>query len=118
MGAHRVPSAPLEQPASTETGPVHGLARNERCNWRDRRDRRKRCDGCDGCNGATGAIALLAHRKATLAPAGNNCECFCAQQMRHLIQQIIALLSERTVSVSMDDGTTINGYPGSLFPGN
>lgn len=36
--------------------------------------------------------------------------------MRHLIQQIIAYYPNALVSVSMDDGTTINGYPGSLLP--
>lgn len=42
--------------------------------------------------------------------------CFCVQQMKNVIRQIIQLYPQDTVVVSMESGNNASGRPGSLLP--
>ena len=48
--------------------------------------------------------------------AGACCDCPCVQQMLHLIQQIITLYPNDTLSIAMENGNNTSGRPGSLLP--
>jgi len=53
-------------------------------------------------------------------PTGNNANsttCFCVDQMRNIIQQIIALYPNDNLIVAMESGNNASGRPGSLLPG-
>ena len=43
-------------------------------------------------------------------------ECFCVQQMRNLLTQIIALYPNDTIIVAMESGNNVSGRAGSLLP--
>ena len=47
---------------------------------------------------------------------GNAMSCFCVQQMKNILQQIITLYPTDTVVVSMESGNNASGRPGSLLP--
>lgn len=65
---------------------------------------------CLGLTGATGATG----------PAGTNANsttCFCVDQMRNVIQQLITLYPNDNLIVAMESGNNASGRPGSLLPG-
>ncbi len=65
------------------------------------------CQGIQGPTGPTG-------------PAGSNANstsCFCVDQMRNVIEQIIALYPNDNLIVAMESGNNASGRPGSLLPG-
>ena len=68
--------------------------------------------GPTGPTGATGATGPTGPTGAT----GNSVECFCVQQMRNILQQIISLYPNQTVIVAMESGNNASGRPGSLLP--
>ncbi len=66
--------------------------------------------GMPGPTGPTGATG----------PAGSNANsasCFCVDQMRNVIEQIIALYPNDNIIVAMESGNNASGRPGSLIPG-
>lgn len=78
--------------------------------------RKIKCDGrckptcCRGPIGPTGPTG----------PAGSNANstsCFCVDQMRNVIEQIIALYPNDNLIVAMESGNNASGRPGSLLPG-
>lgn len=53
-------------------------------------------------------------------PAGSNANstsCFCVDQMRNIIQQIITLYPNDNLIVAMESGNNASGRPGTLLPG-
>lgn len=65
--------------------------------------------GPTGPTGATGPTG----------PAGSNSNstsCFCVQQMRNIIQQIILLYPNDNLIIAMESGNNASGRPGSLLP--
>ncbi len=42
--------------------------------------------------------------------------CFCVDQMRNIIQQIIALYPSDNLIIAMESGNNVSGRPGSLLP--
>lgn len=74
--------------------------------------------GPTGPAGPTGAAGLPGPTGPTGATgsAGNAVECFCVQQMRHVLEQIIALYPNDTVVVSMESGIAVTGRAGALLP--
>lgn len=65
--------------------------------------------GVTGPTGATGATG----------PTGSNTNsatCFCVDQMRNIIQQIITLYPNDNLIVAMESGNNASGRPGSLLP--
>ena len=53
-------------------------------------------------------------------PSGDNVNstsCFCVDQMRNIIQQIITLYPNDNIIVAMESGNNASGRPGSLLPG-
>ena len=68
--------------------------------------------GIPGPTGATGATGPT-------GPAGSNANsasCFCVDQMRNIIQQIITLYPNDNLIVAMESGNNASGRPGSLLP--
>ena len=66
--------------------------------------------GIPGTTGATGPTG----------PAGDNtnsASCNCVNQMRNIIQQIIALYPNDNLIVAMESGNNASGRPGFLLPG-
>ena len=54
-------------------------------------------------------------------PAGSNANstsCFCVDQMRNIIQQIITLYPNDNLIVAMESGNNASGRPGALLPGS
>lgn len=69
--------------------------------------------GPQGIQGATGPTG-------STGPAGTNANsttCFCVDQMRNIIQQIITLYPNDNLIVAMESGNNASGRPGSLLPG-
>lgn len=67
--------------------------------------------GLTGPQGETGATG----------PAGSNASsasCFCVDQMRNVIAQIIALYPNDNIIVAMESGNNVSGRPGDLLPGS
>ena len=65
--------------------------------------------GIQGPMGPTGATG----------PAGSNANsttCFCVDQMRNIIQQIITLYPNDNLIIAMESGNNVSGRPGSLLP--
>lgn len=62
--------------------------------------------GATGPTGATGATG----------PANNTTSCFCVEQMRNVLRQIIQLYPNGNVIVAMESGNNASGRPGSLLP--
>lgn len=59
--------------------------------------------GPTGATGPTGSIA-------------NTTGCFCVDQMRNIIQQIITLYPNDNLIIAMESGNNVSGRPGSLLP--
>lgn len=59
--------------------------------------------GATGATGATGVVAVSA-------------SCACVSQMKHLLEQLIALYPNENVIVSMESGNNASGRLGSLLP--
>ncbi len=69
--------------------------------------------------GITGATGPTGPTGAT-GPTGSDSDavsCFCVQQMRHVLQQIITLYPDDTIVIAMESGNNASGRPGSLLPG-
>ena len=71
--------------------------------------------GVTGPTGPTGATGTTGPTGPT-GSTGNSVECFCVQQMRNILQQIISLYPNDTVIVAMESGNNASGRPGSLIP--
>lgn len=75
--------------------------------------------GPTGSTGATGPTGPTGPTGAT-GPAGSNANsaaCFCVDQMRNVIQQIITLYPNDNLIIAMESGNNASGRPGSLLPG-
>lgn len=75
--------------------------------------------GATGATGPTGATGATGATGPT-GPAGGNANsatCFCVDQMRNVIQQIITLYPNDNLIVAMESGNNASGRPGSLLPG-
>lgn len=69
--------------------------------------------GPTGPQGETGATGPT-------GPAGSNANstsCFCVDQMRNIIEQIITLYPNDNLTIAMESGNNVSGRPGSLLPG-
>lgn len=78
--------------------------------------------GPRGATGPTGpqGIEGVAGPTGPTGPAGSNAgssSCFCADQMRNIIKQIISLYPNDVLNVAMESGNNVSGRPGSLLPG-
>lgn len=62
--------------------------------------------GAPGPTGATGPVGS----------AGISAACFCVEQMRNIIQQIITLYPDDNLIIAMESGNNVSGRPGSLLP--
>ena len=74
------------------------------------------CIGPTGATGPTGPTGVT----GPTGPAGNNANstaCFCVDQMRNIIQQIITLYPNDNLIIAMESGNNVSGRPGSLLPG-
>ena len=74
--------------------------------------------GPTGTTGATGSTGPTGATGAT-GPTGNlsnSATCFCVDQMRNIIRQIITLYPADTLIVAMESGNNVSGRPGSLLP--
>ena len=65
------------------------------------------CCGRIGPTGPTGPTGSME----------NSASCFCVNQMRNVIQQIIELYPEDNLVIAMESGDNVSGRPGSLLPG-
>ncbi len=75
--------------------------------------------GPTGSTGPTGPTGSTGPTGPT-GPAGSNANsttCFCVDQMRNVIQQIITLYPNDNLTVAMESGNNASGRPGSLLPG-
>ena len=77
--------------------------------------------GPTGPTGVTGATGITGPTGATGATgatgsAGDTLSCFCVNQMRNIIQQIITLYPNDNLIVAMESGNNVSGRPGSLLP--
>ncbi len=59
---------------------------------------------CIGITGPTGSTA-------------NSTTCFCVDQMKNIIQQIITLYPNDNLVITIESGNNVSGRPGSLLPG-
>jgi len=59
--------------------------------------------GPTGITGPTGTVPLTT-------------SCFCVDQMRNIIQQIITLYPNDNLVIAMESGNNVSGRPGSLLP--
>lgn len=66
--------------------------------------------GVDGLVGATGPTGPT-------GPAASSTSCFCVDQMRNVIRQLITLYPDDNFIISMESGNNVSGRPGSLIPG-
>ena len=78
--------------------------------------------GPTGATGATGPTGPTGPTGATGAtgPTGSNANstsCFCVDQMRNVIQQIITLYPNDNLTIAMESGNNASGIAGSLLPG-
>lgn len=80
--------------------------------------------GATGPTGPTGPTGLQGPTGSTgptgpQGPTGNNASsttCFCVDQMRNIIQQIITLYPNDNLIIAMESGNNTSGRPGSLLP--
>lgn len=77
--------------------------------------------GPRGATGPTGpqGIEGVAGPTGPTGPAGSNAgssSCFCVDQMRNIIKQIISLYPNDVLNVAMESGNNVSGRPGSLLP--
>jgi len=73
--------------------------------------------GPTGATGPTGPQGI----QGPTGPAGSNANstsCFCVDQMRNVIEYIIALYPNDNLIVAMESGNNASGRPGSLLPGS
>lgn len=78
-----------------------------------------KCLCCLGPTGPTGPQGIQGVTGPT-GPAGTNANsttCFCVDQMRNIIQQIITLYPNDNLIVAMESGNNASGRPVSLLPG-
>lgn len=80
-----------------------------------------RCACPTGVTGPTGPMGLPGIPGATgpTGPAGSNANttsCFCVDQMRNIIQQIITLYPSDNLIIAMESGNNASGRAGSLLP--
>lgn len=80
-----------------------------------------RCACPTGATGPTGPMGLPGVPGATgpTGPAGSNANttsCFCVDQMRNIIQQIITLYPSDNLIIAMESGNNASGRAGSLLP--
>lgn len=71
-----------------------------------------------GPTGSTGPTGPTGSTGPT-GPAGsiaNNTSCFCVDQMRNIIQQIITLYPTDNLIIAMESGNNVSGRAGSLLP--
>lgn len=71
------------------------------------------------CLGLTGPTGPQGETGAT-GPAesdASSASCFCVDQMRNVIAQIIALYPNDNIVVAMESGNNVSGRPGALLPG-
>ncbi len=71
--------------------------------------------GATGSTGPTGAQGI----PGPTGPAGTNANsttCFCVDQMRNVIQQIITLYPDDNLIIAMESGNNVSGRAGSLLP--
>lgn len=70
--------------------------------------------GPQGTTGPTGPQGVT----GPTGPAGNanSIFCFCVDQMRNIIQQIITLYPNDNLIIAMESGNNVSGRPGSLLP--
>lgn len=76
--------------------------------------------GPTGATGPTGPTGPSGGPTGPTGPAGGNANsatCFCVDQMRNVIQQIITLYPNDNLIVAMESGNNASGRPGSLLPG-
>lgn len=77
--------------------------------------------GATGVTGPTGPTGVTGATGAT-GPTGatgsmeNSTSCFCVDQMRNVIQQIITLYPNDNLIIAMESGNNVSGRPGSLLP--
>ncbi len=74
--------------------------------------------GPTGLTGPTGSTRPTGATGPT-GPAGSNANsvaCFCVDQMRNVIQQIITLYPNDNLIVDLESGNNVSGRPGSLLP--
>lgn len=74
--------------------------------------------GLQGPTGATGATGVTGATGATGATGvvAVSASCACVSQMKHLLEQLIALYPNENVIVSMESGNNASGRLGSLLP--
>lgn len=77
--------------------------------------------GVPGATGPTGPMGLPGIPGVTgpTGPAGSNANttsCFCVDQMRNIIQQIITLYPSDNLIIAMESGNNASGRAGSLLP--
>lgn len=75
--------------------------------------------GATGPQGPTGPSGGATGPTGPTGPAGSNANsttCFCVDQMRNIIQQIITLYPNDNLIIAMESGNNVSGRPGSLLP--
>lgn len=72
--------------------------------------------GFPGPTGPTGPAGGPTGSTGPTGPSSNLVSCFCVQQMRNVIEQLIALYPNDNFVVSMESGNNTSGRPGSLIP--
>lgn len=74
---------------------------------------------CCAITGPTGPSGGPTGPQGPTGPTGstaNSTACFCVDQMRNIIQQIITLYPNDNLIVAMESGNNVSGRPGSLLP--
>lgn len=72
--------------------------------------------GATGPTGPTGPTGATGSTGSTGSNA-NSTTCFCVDQMRNIIRQIITLYPNDNLIIAMESGNNASGRPGSLLPG-
>lgn len=73
------------------------------------------CVCCKCPTGPTGSIGATGPIGPT-GTVGETTTCFCVDQMRNVIQQIIELYPDNNLVIAMESGNNASGRPGSLLP--
>src|SRR5574344_2294043 len=71
--------------------------------------------GSTGPTGPTGSTGVTGPTGPT-GSMGNTISCFCVEQMRNIIQQIITLYPNDILSITLESGNNVSGRAGSLLP--
>ncbi len=72
--------------------------------------------GQPGERGPRGFDGPRGPRGFTGPPGPSSEDCFCVEQMRNVLQQIITYYPTGNLIVTTENGSTASGKPGSLFP--